>query len=259
MENIIELDPIDLALSLLIIGGAIALSSWQKLALETQIAFATGRSLLQLLVVGSILAFIFELNNPWAVLLILAIMLSMAAIVARNRIGKKIKGLLPVVIVSLLASSALTIGYTIILIIQPSSWYEPQYLIPLTGMVLGNAMNSASLAGERLASMINNNQKEIETYLCLGATPEQAIALYRKEAIRTALIPTINSMMVVGIVSLPGMFTGQVLSGIDPLEAVSYQILILFMILFTNLMTCSLITLGVARKFFNQDAQLILP
>ena len=257
--NLIELDLIDLALALGIMGIAIALSSWQGLKLEGQLIFATGRSLLQLLAVGYILDFIFALNNPWAVVIILSIMLTIAAIVAGNRISKKIKGLLPVVWMAILASTFLTLSYTIILIIQPPNWYEPQYLIPLTGMILGNAMNGASLAGERLVSKINHSRLEIETYLSLGATPQQAVAAYRKEAIRIGLIPLINQMMVVGMVSLPGMFTGQVLAGNDPLNAASYQILILFMIALTNLMTTSLVTNGICRRFFNQNHQLIIP
>ena len=105
---------------------------------------------------------------------------------------------------------------------------------------------------------ISHNQREVETYLCLGATPRQAIAQYRKEAIRISLIPTLNQMMVVGLVSLPGMFTGQVLGGSDPLNAVSYQILILFMIMLTNIVTAILITEGIYRQCFNEQAQLIV-
>ncbi len=258
MNEIIELDIIDLGWALGLIGIAIVLSFWQKLGLEGQLLFATGRSLLQLLVVGYIIALIFALNNPLAVLGILAIMLTIAAIAATNRISQKKQGLLPVVWGVLLASSTLTLGYTMVLIIQPDIWYSPQYLIPLAGMVLGNAMNSASLAGERLANSISHNRLEVETHLCLGATSKQAIATYQKDAIRISLIPTINQMMVVGIVSLPGMFTGQVLAGIEPLNAASYQILILFMIALTNLMTAILITEGVYRRFFNKDVQLTL-
>ena len=256
--NEIELDSSDLALALGMIGVAVALSAWQKLGLEGQLVFAAGRSLLQLLVVGYTLAFVFAFDNPWVILLVLGMMLTIAAIVSRNRIGK-IKGLLPLVWGSLLISSAFTLSYVIVLIIQPSSWYDPQYLIPLAGMILGNAMNSATLAGERLASQMSHHRLEIETYLCLGATPQQAIAFYRKEAVRVGLIPTLNQMMVVGLVSLPGMFTGQVLAGSDPLNAASYQILILLAIALTNLIATSLITAGVYRQFFNQNAQLIVP
>ena len=212
MNNVIELDVIDLALALGIIGIAIALSLWQKLGLETKFMFGAGRALLQLLIVGYVLDLVFALHNWFAVLIVLLFMLSVAAITARNRIDKQRPGLLPIVWLSLIASTGLTVAYIIVAIVQPPVWYEPQYLIPLTGMLLGNAMNSASLAGDRLINAIKQNYREIETHLCLGATPKQAIFNYQKEAIRTGLIPTLNTMMVVGLVTLPGMFTGQVLA-----------------------------------------------
>lgn len=257
MDNFIALDLTDLILALGIIALAIALSLWQKLDLEGQLFYGAGRSLLQLMVVGYILEFIFALDTSWSVMLIVLVMISIATVVTRNRIGKKIQGLFPMIWLSLVASSSFTIGYIILLIIQPPTWYEPQYLIPLVGMLLGNAMNGASVAGERLVSAIKQNYLEIETYLSLGATPKQAINNYQKDAIRAGLIPTINQMMVVGLVSLPGMFTGQVLAGGNPLDAASYQILILFAIAMTNLTATLLITESVYRRFFNQDAQLI--
>jgi putative ABC transport system permease protein len=255
--GVIELDLLDLGWSLGIMAIAIILSNWQRLGLEGQLLLATGRSLLQLLVVGYVITAIFELNHPLPVLGILGVMLTIAAKVTSNRIPHRGKGLFPLVWVSLLVSSGLTLSYVLSLIIQPETWYSPQYLIPLSGMILGNAMNSASLSGERLLNTIYHNQREVETYLCLGATPQQAITNYRKEAIRVSLIPTLNQMMVVGIVSLPGMFTGQVLGGSDPLNAASYQILILFMIMLTNILTAILVTEGVYRQCFNEQAQLI--
>lgn len=258
MNNVIELDIIDLALALGIIGIAIALSLWQKLGLETKFMFGAGRALLQLLIVGYVLDLVFALHNWFAVLIVLLFMLSVAAITARNRIDKQRPGLLPIVCLSLIASTGLTVAYIIVAIVQPPVWYEPQYLIPLTGMLLGNAMNSASLAGDRLINAIKQNYQEIETHLCLGATPKQAIFNYQKEAIRTGLIPTLNTMMVVGLVTLPGMFTGQVLAGTDPLNAASYQILILFAIALTNLIATFLITESLYRRFFNQNLQLII-
>jgi len=256
-QQLIELDWLDLGWTLGLIGLAIALSAWQRLDLEGQLFIGAMRSLLQLLVVGYFIALIFAINHPLAVLGILGVMSTIAAIAAKNRISQQLKGLFPLVWGSIFVSTSLTIGYAILLIIQPPDWYSPQYLIPLAGMVLGNAMNGASLAGERLVSLIQQNQREVETHLCLGATSKQAIASYQKTAIRASLIPTLNQMMVVGIVSLPGMFTGQVLAGIDPLNAVSYQILILFMIALANLMTAILVTEGVYRRFFNEKMQLI--
>lgn len=257
MEGLIQLDFVDLALALGMMAIAIGLSAWERLGLEWSLAIATGRTILQLLVVGYILAFIFALNNPWAVLAILAVMLTIAAVVARNRISKKYPGLLPLVWGSILVSTALTLCYTNLLVIQPPKWYEPQYLIPLAGIVLGNAMNGAAIAGERLVSTINASQLEIETHLSLGATPQQAVTQYRKDAIRAGLIPTLNQMMVVGIVTLPGIITGQLLSGVNPLDAASYQILIMFMLAFANLVTTVLVTHGLCRQFFNQADQLI--
>ena len=261
-HSLIELDPIDLVGALGLMAIAIGLSSWQRLGLEFQLAIATGRTVVQLLVVGSILAVIFDLKDPVAipgVLGVLMVMLTIATITTRNRVGKKIPRLIPVVFGALFFSTALTLSYTNLLIIHPRTWYEPQYLIPLAGIVLGNAMNGAAIAGERFVSSLKSSRLEIETHLSLGATPQQAVDTYRKEAIRAGLIPTLNQMMIVGVVTLPGMITGQLLSGIDPLNAASYQILIMFMIAFANLTTTLLVTQGVARQFFNAQAQLQLP
>jgi putative ABC transport system permease protein len=257
-DTIIQLDAIDLALSLGIIGIAIALSLWRKLGLEGQLAIGAGRALLQLMVVGYVLDLVFALDNWLAVLSILAISLTIATIVARNRIDRKMANLLPLVWLSLLASTAFSVAYLIVLIIQPERWYEPQYLIPLTGMLLGNAMNGAALSGDRLLNSLKQNRQEIETHLCLGATPRQAITRYQNEAIRTGLIPTLNNMLVVGLVSLPGMFTGQVLSGTPPLDAASYQILILFAIVLTDLVAVILVTAAIVQNCFNRDYQLII-
>ncbi len=259
MDSLIELDLTDLVWGLGMMAIAIGLSSWQGLGLEMSLAIATGRTVIQLLGVGYILAVVFALNDPFAVLAVLLVMLTIATITARNRISKKIPQLLYVVFGAIFFSTALTLSYTNLLIIQPENWYEPQYLIPLTGIVLGNAMNGAAIAGERLVSTINSSRLEIETHLSLGATPQQAVANYRKDAIRAGLIPTLNQMMVVGVVTLPGIITGQLLSGIDPLNAASYQILIMFMLAFANLVTTVLVTQGLCRQFFNTQAQLQLP
>ncbi len=252
----IQLTNIDLAIALGLIAIAIGLSAWQKLGLEWQLLIATVRTIVQLTLVGYILVIVFSTKQPWLVIAILTVMLTVASLVARNRISKKIPRLLPLVFVSILTSTTLSISYTNLLIIKSENWYEPQYLIPLVGIVLGNAMNTAAIAGERLVSTINSSPIEIETYLSLGATPQQAVVKYRKDAVRAALIPTLNSMMVIGIVTLPGIVTGQLLSGVNPLDAVAYQILIMFLLAFANLVTSLLVTYGLCRQFFNQEAQL---
>ena len=256
--GLVELDLIDLAFSIGLIGIAIIISLWQKLKLEGQFLMSAGRTLLQLLVVGYILDIIFVLDNWLAVLGILTVMISIASVVAKNRIDKSLPNLLPYVWLSIFASVAVTLSYVIFVIVQPPNWYSPQYLIPLAGMLMGNAMTGASLAGDRLVSSIKQNYLSIETNLSLGATPKQAIFNYQKGAIFVGLMPILNNMLVVGLVSFPGMFTGQVLAGATPLNAASYQIMILFAIVLTNLIVTVLVTEGVYRRFFNSSYQLTL-
>ena len=255
----IELDVLQLFLALGLMVAAIVLVRWQRLGLEWTLLMATARTVFQLFAVGYVLAVVFELQEPWSVLAVLLVMLSVAAVVARNRIGKHIEQLLPITAITLLVSTALTMIYTTSVVIRPDDWYEPRYIIPLAGIVLGNAMTAASIAGDRLVSSLKSHQIEIETHLSLGATPAQAIADYRKEAIKAGLIPTVNAMMVVGIVTLPGFITGQLLGGAEPLNAALYQILVMFMLAFGNLLTSVLITTALRRRFFNSAMQLVAP
>jgi putative ABC transport system permease protein len=257
VQELVDLDLVDLAIAVGLMAIAIGLSVWEKLGLELSLAIAAGRTILQLLVLGYVLDLIFALNNPGAILAILLVMLTIAAIVARNRISQKIPRVLPLVWGAILLSTVVTLLYTNFLILQPDRWYEPRYVIPLAGIVLGNAMNAAAIAGERLVSTVNNSSGEIETHLSLGATPQQAISQYRQEAIRSALLPTLNQMMLIGMVALPGITSGQLLGGIKPLDAVSYEIVIVFMVAIANLLTTILVTRGLSRQFFNSAAQLI--
>ncbi|BAZ32891.1 hypothetical protein NIES4074_53980 [Cylindrospermum sp. NIES-4074] len=257
MQDLIKLDLVDLVMAVGLMAIAIGLSAWEKLGLELNLAIATGRTILQLIVLGYVFDFIFAVGNIWAVLAILTVMLTIAAIAARNRISQKIPQVLPLVWGAILASTALTVLYVNFLIIQPNRWYEPQYMLPLAGILLGNAMNAAAIAGDRLVSTINMTSVEIETHLSLGATPQQAVKQYRKEAIRAALIPTLNQMMLIGMVALPGITSGQILAGVNPLDAVSYEILIMFMVVVANLLTTILVTRGLCRQFFNSAMQLV--
>lgn len=256
MEELIRLSPIDLVWALGLMAIALGLSAWQRLGLEVNLAIATGRTVVQLLVVGYFLAIVFAWQNPFAILAVVLVMGAIATIVARNRISKKIPRVLPLVGLSMAVSTVFILAYTNLLILQPASWYEPQYLIPLAGIVLGNAMDAAAIAGERLTTTINSSHLEIETRLSLGATPQQAVAAYRRDAIKAGLIPILNAMLVVGIVKLPGIITGQILSGADPLDAASYQILIMFMLAAADLITTSIVTAGLCRQLFTEADQL---
>ncbi|MBD2181083.1 iron export ABC transporter permease subunit FetB [Planktothrix sp. FACHB-1355] len=254
--DLAKFDPTNFTWALGLIAFAIGLSAWEKLGLEWPLAIATGRTILQLLGVGFVLEVVFAQPNPVLVIAVLFVMLIIATRVAKSRIGEKIPQMLPVVGGSLLLSTALTLVYVNFLVIKPQIWYEPQFLIPFAGIVLGNAMNGAALAGERLVSSLKSTRLEIETHLSLGATPAQAVAQYKKEAIKAAMIPNLNTMTVVGLVTLPGTFTGQILGGVSPFIAAFYQMLILVMQASATLITAFLITQGICRQVFNSDAQL---
>mgnify|MGYP006267940691 CR=1 FL=1 len=241
-----------------LMAAAIGLASWQRLGLAGTLAIATLRTILQLFVVGYILATIFAWRQPLAIVALLLVMLTVAAAVARNRIGNY-SGLLLQLWLALLVSLTVTLAYSTLVVIRPETWYEPRYVIPLAGIVLGNAMTAAAITGDRLASALTQNRVAIETHLSLGATPTQAIARYQREAVKAGLIPTVNAMMIVGIVKLPGIITGQILSGTDPLDAALYQMLIMFMLAFADVLTGILVTRSLSRRFFNAAAQLVLP
>lgn len=255
--ELIQLDIVHLAWGLGLIAIAIGLSAIERLGLEWRLLTATVRAIAQLFGVGFVLEVAFAGNNPVAVLVVLILILTTAALVARNRIGKKIPQILPIVWGALLLSTALSVGYVNLLVLHPPTWYEPQYLVPLAAIVLGQAMNGAAIAGERLTSSLVASPIEIETHLSLGATPQQAVASYRTEAIRAGIIPTLNSMAIVGVITLPGFFTGQILGGVSPFQAAFYQMLILFMVATATLIATLLVTKGICLKVFNSSEQLI--
>ena len=259
MTAIIDLNIPKMAIALGMVAIAISFSVWQKLAIEKNLLIATFRSVIQLIVVGFLLDAVFEIKQPLVILVIILLMSLMAAREAKNRVREKVPYVLPIMWISVVVGTGAILAYTTFLVVQPDTWYSPQYLIPLAGMILGNSMNGAAIAAERFTQDLVTRSREIETHLCLGATPQQAIANYQSDAIRAAMIPTINVMMVAGVVSLPGMMTGQILAGVSPLLAVRYQLVILFAVTTANLITALILTNLVSRQFFTPAQQLKLP
>lgn len=239
-----------------LVGAAFALSSWQKLGLEGSLVLAAGRAVIQLAVVGYVLAVIFAPPlSPILILFVLGVLVMISAIVTRNRISQKLP--LPGIVGSLLITTLVTVAYVQLIVVQPQVWYEPRFLIALGAIVLSQAMNAAAISGERLFNTLKSNPLEIETRLSLGATPAQAIESYRKDAIRAGVLPVINAMSIVGLATIPEIVSGQLLGGAEPIQAIAFQIVILFMVLFATLLVTLLVTSGIWRKFFNAQAQLI--
>lgn len=259
MTTVIDLNIPKMAIAIGMIAIATSFSVWQKLDIAKNLIIATFRSIIQLIVVGFLLDAVFEIKQPVVILFIIFLMSLMAAREAKNRVREKVPYVLPIMWISVIVGTLAILAYTTFLVIQPDTWYSPQYLIPLAGMILGNSMNGAAIAAERFTQDLVKRSRDIETHLCLGATPQQAISNYQTDAIRAAMIPTINVMMVAGVVSLPGMMTGQILSGTSPLLAVRYQLVILFAITTANLITALILTTLVTRQFFTPAQQLKLP
>ena len=199
----------------------------------------------QLLLVGTVLEWLFRQDNPSTVLLLALGMASIAGHAAVPRTRRRFAGIYMNSLISVMASSALVTGLAMAGIIRPHPWYEPRYLIPLLGMVLGNTLNGISLGLDRLMEALDRGRDEVEARICLGADRWSACRDMVSDSIRVGMIPTINSMMVMGLVSLPGMMTGQILEGSSPASAVRYQIMILFVIAAgTALGVCSVVLLG---------------
>lgn len=217
-------------LAALLILINLALSIVLRLGLEQSLAVASLRVVVQLLLIGYVLEWLFNRENPFLILSIGLVMASIAGITAVNRTQRRFAGIYWNSLVSVLSAAVLVTGLVVTGIIQVQPWYDPQYLIPLLGMILGNILNGISLGLDRFLEGIVSRQKQIETLLTLGANRWEAARQELQAAIRTGMVPTINSMMVIGLVSLPGMMTGQILAGAEPLDAVRYQIVIMFAI-----------------------------
>ncbi len=230
--NFVSLTPLDLSLAALLVLLLAALSLRMKLGLGRQILIAATRTTVQLLLIGFVLRAIFD-NVHWGwIALIASVMLLAAGREVRARQKRPLKGGwgFGVGTVSMFVSSFAVTLLALTVIIGGSPWYAPQYAIPLLGMLLGNTMNGVSLGVGRLTEAAWQQRAVIEQRLLLGQNRLEAILELRRDSVRTGMIPIINSMAAAGLVSLPGMMTGQILAGSPPIEAVKYQILIMFLI-----------------------------
>jgi putative ABC transport system permease protein len=218
-----------LALALLLVGVVIAISARQGLGIGRDLVVGSLRAVVQLYLVGLILAVVFRAAQWYWVLLILAAMTAVAAQAATSRLAKPMPRARVIAALALTVSTAVTLAYVIGVIVPARPWYEPQYIIPIAGMILGSAMTSAALAGDRLQGDLRVRADEVEARLALGFSGREAVQPMARTALRAAMIPTVNGMMTVGLVQLPGMMTGQILAGSSPLLAIKYQLVVVFM------------------------------
>lgn len=232
--NIIALTPIDLGLAaLLLIALALLVgANGMKTGLGFRILIAALRASVQLTIVGLVLKALFDQVQPLLMALLALFMLVVAAreIMARQEMGFSGGWAFGIGALSMFLSSFLITLFALTIIISPTPWYTPQYAIPLLGMLLGNTMTGISVALDRLTREVVRERGAIEARLLLGHSWKMALRPFIKEAIRAGMIPSLNAMSVAGLVTLPGMMTGQILAGNPPSTAATYQIMILFLI-----------------------------
>ncbi|WP_089726105.1 ABC transporter permease [Candidatus Thiosymbion oneisti] len=258
--DLIALSPWDLTLAAGLVL-LLALMSWRlRLGVGQRILIAAARSAVQLVLLGLVLSVLFELRSlPWIGALTL-FMLTVAGWEVMARQQRRYRGPwgMGIGTLSMFLSSFSVTLLALLLVIRVEPWYQPQYLIPLLGMLLGNTMSGIAIALDNLTRHAWEGRGRIEARLLLGADWDTAIADIRRDALRSGLIPIINAMATAGIVSLPGMMTGQILAGSPPMEAAKYQLLIMFLICAgTGLGSVAAVWIG-SRRLFDERQRLRL-
>ena len=260
MMKVIVLSPWDLALAALLIVALAGLSFHLRIGSEGALLVSAARSTAQLLLIGVVLKVLFANGHPVWVGLLASVMLVVAGREGMVRQKRRFVGWwgFGVGTLSMFVSSFAVSMLALLLVIGSEPWYAPQYAIPLLGMILGNTMNGISLGLDRLTQDAAHKRQIIESRLALGHDWRRAISDSRREAMRVGMIPIINAMSAAGIVSLPGMMTGQILAGTPPVEAVKYQILVMFLIAGgTGFGTMVAVSLA-ARRLFDERQRLRL-
>jgi putative ABC transport system permease protein len=258
MNGIIDISIPQLAMAFIYVVAVIFIVWRMGIPRETQILVASLRMTIQLIIAGYILVYLFDYSSIWLVLLILAVMESFAVYNAIKRTNLELSPAIKrIIAVSLPVGSLIALGFFLFVVVGGDSWQDPRYVIPLAGMIVGNSMTGVSLGANRLVDGMRTQRPSIETALMLGATPQVASRQVVRNAFDAALLPTVNSMVGIGIVSLPGMMTGQILAGISPLIAIKYQIAIMLGIMGAVAFSVLIFVEWGYRTFFNDESQMV--
>ncbi len=256
--NVIPIGPFELAAAtgFILVSGGLAFAL--GLGLTRSLLVATARTYLQLLALGFVLNWIFGMAGPWLVLAILAVMMTVAARTVLSRLRPGAPRVATGTFAGVFISGAAVTFTVTALLIRVEPWYDPRYVLPIAGMVLGNTMNGISLSLERLFEGFHARRAEVELRLALGASAREAGLPLVRDAFRAGMIPTLNAMTTVGIVSIPGMMTGQVLAGVDPSTGAAYQIVVMLMLSAATALG-SIVSLMIGyRRAFDRGQRLII-
>ncbi|MDY6820303.1 MAG: iron export ABC transporter permease subunit FetB [Deferribacterota bacterium] len=231
----------------LFIGFVLLIYNYLKLSIFKDLLIAVCRMTVQLIIAGFILLYIFDINSFWLVILVFTFMSCFATHTILRRAHMRIPKYFFKIFIPVFLNGLFMSFFFLYIIVHPEPWYDARYFIPITGMALGNSMNACALAIDRFLDSIKNNLKEIETILVLGGTQYESIKKFYSNSIKSACIPIITNMSGIGLVFLPGLLTGQILSGVNPLIAIKYQIAIMIIIV-SSITFTSIFTLFVTFK-----------
>lgn len=246
-------DLLTLSVLVVLLGIVLWLNGFSQVK---QLWWASLRMTVQLLFMGVWLSWVFSADNPLWIVLVGFVMLSAAGYEISKRQKYRFTYVYSIAIglLSLSLTSLLLLVGVLVFVIQPEPWYQPQYMIPLLGMLLGNSMTAIGVGLDTLTRNAVQLKPKVEAQLALGKTAKQSMEFIREQSLHAAMIPVINMLVAAGIVSLPGMMTGQILAGVDPMEAVKYQIVIMLLIATsTGLGTLIAVEMASRRLFDNRQ------
>lgn len=255
MSTSIHISLGQVAASLALVALAAAVSLWRRADLERDIVVATARSFIQLTAIGYAIELIFEADTIWLVLALLSVMVVFGAITARAR-ARRVPGSFWPLLIALAAAGGMTLGLVVVLgVFDPT----PRYLVPVGGMVIGNAMTASAVALNRLGDEVADSRARIEATLALGATAQEAAAPIVRRALRSGMITLVDSTKTTGLIFFPGTMVGMLLAGADPADAVRLQLILLYALL-GSVAISALVATGLGyRGFFTPAQQLREP
>jgi putative ABC transport system permease protein len=252
MSTSIHVSVGQVAATLALVALAAAVSFWRKADLERDIGVATVRSFIQLTAIGYVIKLIFEADTIWLVFVLLAVMVFFGALTARGR-AKKVPGAFWPLLIALAAAGASTLGLVVALGVFEAT---ARYLVPVGGMVIGNAMTASAVALNRLGDEMSDSRARIEATLALGATAEEAAQPTVRRALRSGMITLVDSTKTTGLIFFPGTMVGMLLAGANPTDAVRLQLILLYTLLGSVAIAALVATTLAYRNFFTPAQQL---
>ncbi|KOA18115.1 putative iron export permease protein FetB [Clostridium homopropionicum DSM 5847] len=257
MDSVLNLNLWQMASAYIFVLVLLAIVKIKGISREKEIIISTIRMTLQLILTGYILSYIFQNSNAFYTIFFMILMELFAIYNTFKRVKVELSKQMKFTIgISMISGTLITILYFIFVVLRLVPWFEPRYFIPIGGMIIGNSMTGISLGVTKLVDGMTNKRDLVEMALMLGATPKAASKSIVDSAFDSSILPTINSMVGMGIVFLPGMMTGQILSGVSPFTAIEYQIAIMLGILGSVALTVIMFVQLGYKTFFNEEDQL---